>query len=338
MTLRTFELLYPKRVDTYRVVTEKMIDEIVANSNVNTRYPVAIGHDAAIGYSQNGDASPAAGVFRNLRKSDNGFLIGDVDLQPEVEEQYKKGVYPGWSVGIFRVEGDKNKEEIDPGWQMDHLALLGSVGAAFKDLQEVESQRFSLVNKEENACTVECFNGFGKKNKTMWLIQSTNKAVTFEQSQPPDNDGGKETMDKEIQEKMTAQEMELSQLRADREALKAEKEALAADKEALLKAKADSMAEEFKGIKCEILKQAADKGVTEPAREGLRTALDACDAHYSNGVVTRELFEAFTKVLGELKPKIEPGEATYSENDAFELKQKFSGREAVSALYSNPEA
>lgn len=318
--------MYPKKVDDKREITDQHINEIIENSSDGARYPVAIGHLAALGVFD--DSKPAAGRFTNLRRSESGALIGDVQLREEVEKDFKDGAYPGWSVGIVNHKNNG-------GWHMDHLALLGSVSAAFKDLQEIDPQAFSFIQHNDGTGTIECFNSDGEKDREIWLVQSTPEikqpAVNFRAR--PQTNGGQEVMElKELQDKMAAQNDELAQLRADKEALEAEKTAL-------MKAKTDRLIEEFKGIKGEIINAAKDKGVTETARDELLKALDAYDAHYAGGIVSRELFDSLKKVISELKPKVAPGEMTDPDgDDDFELKSKFSGREAVNALYGNPEA
>jgi hypothetical protein len=325
MKQRIFQLLYPKKVDDRREITAKMIDEIIKNSSEASRFPVAIGHINAMGFWE--DDKPAAGQFGNLTKDEDGFLLGQIKLQPEVDEAYKAGKYPGWSVGIFKTEKD--------GWQMDHLALLGSVGAAFKDLQEVDSKAFSIVEHSGHGMTVECFSADNEK-KTLWLVQSTPKPTT-EVEQPavnfksePQSNGGHEDMDpKELEAYKAETDRKMAELRADNEKLKA-------DNEARLKAETARLTAEFKGVKDTLLKAAADKGVTETARGELSTALDAYNAHYESGIVSRELFDAMTKVISELKPKLQPGEITDTPDEDFELKSSWSGKEAVDALTESP--
>lgn len=333
MTKRVFQLLYPKQVDNVRKITDKMIDEIISNSSNVARYPVALGHAAAMGFFN--DSLPAAGTLNNLRKDDEGCLIGDVSLQPEVDEAYKTGKYPGWSVGIYKTDKD--------GWLMDHLAMLGSVGAAFKDLQEIDSKAFSIIEQSGQGMTIDCFNADNEK-KTLWLVQSTPKppaqveqpTVNFK-SEPQETKGHE--MDpkdfeayKAKQEALQAEQNTImAQLRADNETLKA-------DNDARKRAETARLTAEFKGIKDSLLKAAADKGVTETARAELSAALDAYDSHFVGGVVSSELFNALVKVFTELKPKVAPGEITDPADDDFQLKSNWTGKEAINALTENPKA
>jgi hypothetical protein len=333
MPTRTFQLIYPKKVDSHRKVTEKMIDEIIENDAGDFRYPVAIGHDAAMGWGMSGDAGAAAGRFNNLRKDDNGMLLGDVTLQPETDEAFSNGEYPGWSVGIYNVIEDREAEEPEDnlGWHMDHLALLGSVGAAFKDLQEVTGGNFSILNQSAHGMEIECFNADRTNKKTMWLLQCVPmQPATVETpaalSSAPDI-GVKEMDPKEFEAYKAEQEEKLATLQADNAKLKA-------DNEARLKAETDRRTAEFTGVKTTLLKATADKGVTEPARTALSTALDAYDAHYASGIVSKELFDALTDVFGQLKSKLEPGELPEhnDEADEFVQKQTFNSGEAMDAL------
>lgn len=326
MTIRTFELIYPKQIDDKRKITAKMIDEIIANS-VDELYPVSIGHDAAMGYF--GDDKPAAGRFNGLKKDENGMLLGDVALRSEADKDFKDGAYPGWSVGIFQTKKD--------GWKMDHLALLGSVGAAFKDLKEVNTN-FSIIDQSEHCMEIECFNADKSENKTLWLLQCVPKqpatvetpAASF--SAP---DEGDQDMDaKEFEAYKAKQEKEKAERDRQFAALQADNEKLKADNQARLDAEINRRNAEFTGIKEGILKAAADKGVNEPTREALSAALAGYDAHYGGGVVSKELFDAFKNVLEGLKPKVDPGELSEHDeaDDEFVPKQKFSGREAVDHL------
>jgi hypothetical protein len=326
MPIRTFQLIYPKKVDSHRKVTEKMIDEIIENDAGNFRYPVAIGHDAAMGWT--GDNEPAAGRFSNLRKDENGMLLGDVTLQPEVDREFDNGSYPGWSVGIYKVVADDEKKNEDNlGWHMDHLALLGSVGAAFKDLQEVKGGNFSILNQSQQGMTVECFN----TKKTLWLLQCVPKqpatvetpAASF--SAPPN--GGNDEMDaKEFEAYKAKQAEEMAQLKADNDKLKA-------DNKTRQDAEITRRTTEFSGIKDTLLKAAAEKGVNEPARTALSEALNAYDAHYAGGVVSRTLFDAFVDVFSQLKPKVDSDDIDdIDEPDEFVLKQNWKKGEDIDAL------
>jgi len=319
-TKRTLQLLYPKQVDDKRKITAKMIDEIINNSGQGSRFPVAVGHLAAMGWFD--DSKPAAGRFDNLRKDQDGFLLADVNLKPEVDDAYKAGDFPGWSVGIFKTEKD--------GWQMDHLALLGSVGAAFKDLQEVDSQAFSIVEHSGHSMTVECFSANNEDKKTLWLVQSAPKPAKVEQpavnlKSEPQEKKGHEMDPKDFEAFKAEQDQKMAELRADNEKLKA-------DNEARKTAEVQRLSSEFKSLKEMILNAAAEKGVTETARATLSTALDAYDAHYQGGIVNRELFDALTGVFKELKPRIQPGELTETPEDDFKLKSQWSGNEAIDAL------
>jgi len=331
MPTRTFELIYPKKVDSHRNVTEKMIDEIIKNDNAKSRYPVAIGHNAAMGWSANGDADKAAGRFSNLRKDESGMLLGDVSLQPEVDKEFENGAYPGWSVGIYTVTNvDDDKDDANLGWHMDHLALLGSVGAAFKDLQEVKSTAFSIVDESPQGMTVECFASDPNKNKTLWLLQCVpRQPITNEKPAAlfSADHGGKNEMDaKEFEVYKAEQESKMAELLTSNEQLKA-------DNKARLNAETDRRIVEFSNVKGVMLKAAADKGVTEPVRTALSKALDSYDAHYAGGVVSKDLFDAITAVLTELKPKVSPGEIFNDEvDDTFVQKQSFSRDEAVGNL------
>lgn len=323
MKIRTFQLLYPKKVDDRREITEKMIDEIVTNSGEGTRFPVSLGHFDAVGFFD--DSKPAAGKILNLRKDENGSLLSDVQLRNHVDAEYEDGAYPGWSVGIFKTKAQ--------GWQMDHLALLGSVGAAFKDLQEIDTKAFSVVDQSEHSMTVNCFSAEGDSEKTLWLVQSTPKEPTAIEtpcafSSVSDNGGKKEMDSKEFAAQMAKSAETIEELQAANAQLKA-------DTQVQAKIETDRRVAEFAGIKIDLLAAAAAKGVAKPAREMLSAALDGYDTHYAGGVVSKELFAAVTQVLSELKPKVEPGEA-HDENEAdeFVLQTKFTSDQAINALIS----
>ena len=125
MVKRIFELLYPRIVDDKRTITLAMLKQIVRNASIKSRFPVAIGHNASMKYWD--DDTPAEGAVTNLRiRDEDKMLLGDVELQPEAEKLYAAGKIVGWSVGIIPSK--------KLGFSLDHLALLGTVGAAFKDL------------------------------------------------------------------------------------------------------------------------------------------------------------------------------------------------------------
>jgi len=313
MAKRTFQLLYPKKVDDEREVTAKDIDEIINNSSEKARYPVSIGHARALGFFE--DHHSAAGKVTNLRKDEDNTLLGDVELQPEVDEAYKKGEFPGWSVGITPPGSD--------GRKLDHLALLGSVGAAFKDLQEVDGAAFSIHNQSPQSMTIECF----ESKKTLWLLQSTPKGPEIPAAGPSKQKSkGDLKMSDELKEKVAEQEKAIETFRAENERLKAEAKTRA-------DAEAKRRGDQFATIKTDLIAAAASKGVTEPARDELKAALDAYDVHYAAGIVSPELFAAMTKVLSELKPKVEPGPATNDDDaDDFVPKNTFSAAEATAAI------
>ena len=116
--------------------------------------------------------------------------------------------------------------------------------------------------------------------------------------------------------------------------LQADNDKLKADNQTRLDAETTRLSNEFTGVKSVLLKAAADKGVTEPVRTALSNALDAYDAHYSGGVVTKELFDAITNAFSELKSKVETGEIFEDGEDVdeFVLQQKWTGDQAVAAI------
>lgn len=316
MPKRTFQLLYPKKIDDEREVTVQDIDEILKNTSSESRYSVSLGHARALGFFD--DHHEAAGTMTNLRKDEDNTLLGDVDLQPEVDEAYKTGKYPGWSVGITPPGSD--------GRKMDHLALLGSVGAAFKDLQELGGDAFSIHSESAQGMTIECF----ESKKTLWLLQSTPKGPEIPKAAAPSkpSNKGDQKMSQELKDTIAAQKTELETFRADNDRLKA-------DAQTRADAEATRRGEQFATIKVDLVKAAADKGVTEPARDEFKAALDAYDVHYAAGIVSPELFAAMTKVISELKPKVDPGELPAGDPDAdddFVPKTNFSAAEATAAI------
>ena len=89
--------------------------------------PVALGHSLA-------DFMPAFGWVKAL-KTEGETLYGDVELLPPLDEAYENGFFKRWSVGVrINEEGKK---------YLHHLAFLGAMPPAIKDLKPVSQVAFS---------------------------------------------------------------------------------------------------------------------------------------------------------------------------------------------------
>ena len=317
MVKRTLQLLYPKKVDNKREVTSSMIDEIVRNSSDKFRYPVSIGHAAAVGGMFVKDDTPAAGRGMNLRKDVEGTLIGDFEFQPDIEEAFKSHKYPGWSVGI---------QPTPEGFVMDHLALLGSRGAAFKDLQEVEGCNFSVTDRGEQSAVIQCFSA--DNEKTLWLLQSTPKPprqVDIPVASPPR--GENPMSDEKLK-------MELAAKIAEIETFRVEKEALQTQLAETLKLESERRIIQFSSCKSALVKVAQDKGVTAPLREKLEKALKPYGELFASGGVGVELFEVITEMFSELNPKVVPGDNDDDDGeDDFIPQTNFSSKQATDSAF-----
>jgi len=89
--------------------------------------PVALGHSLA-------DFMPAFGWVKAL-KTEGETLYGDVELLPPLDEAYENGFFKKWSIGV-RVNDEGKK-------YLHHLAFLGAMPPAIKDLKPVSQVAFS---------------------------------------------------------------------------------------------------------------------------------------------------------------------------------------------------
>jgi hypothetical protein len=328
MAIKTLQLMYPRQVDDYRRITKKMLKEIVANSSGAHRYPVAVGHNKPMGYW--GDDAEADGRLFNLRLTDDFKLLGDVELQPEIDKNYEAGKYVGWSLGI--VPSKKL------GTYIDHLALLGSVGAAFKDLEDVTGKtNFSVVDVQDNNATVVCFGETPAQNKTVWCVRSEQTKQEAFKDAPT---GGKDTMSQELKDQIAAQKAEIEAFRAQKaelETFRAENAELRAQVEARIAMEKTNRVNEFTAVKESVLTAAKGKGLSEQVRDLLSSAIDAQSEAFASGLVKRDLFDALLQTFGELSPKVQPGEAGNEGADESSKPIKFSGKEAVNCLFGSQE-
>jgi len=293
MTTRTFELMYPKTVDDERRITASMLAQMVANYSDKTKYPVALGHDAAVGWW--GDDIKAAGNLTNLRvREDDGMLLGDVDLRGDTDKDYKDGAYPGWSLGIFKTK--------KRGWEVDHLALLGSRGAAFKDLKETNN--FSIQANTRNFAQVKV-----SDDKTILMFRATPRKGDSEMNETE---------------------------KAAFEALKAENEKLKKELEEFATARENAKREEFASITEALKKSAEAKGISEDVRKGVFENVAKLEDAFVSGSVDKGIFDSFAAVIDASALPVKPGEITDpqgTDDKTEKPKETFSGSEAVDCLF-----
>jgi hypothetical protein len=285
--------MYPKTVDDQRRITASMLAQMVKNYSSKTKYPVAVGHDAALGYWS--DATKAAGSLTNLRvRESDDTLLGDVDLRGEVDNDYKDNAYPGWSLGIFKTK--------KRGWEVDHLALLGSVGAAFKDLEETHN--FSARVNTRDYAEVKV-----SEDKTILMFRATPRKGDSEMNE---------------EEKKAF------------EALKAENEKLKKDLEEFATARENAKREEFASITEALKKSAEAKGLNEDVRKSMFENIASLEDAFVSGAVNKGVFDSFAAVIDAHVAPVKPGEVTDPQGEDVETekpKETFSGREAVDCLY-----
>lgn len=323
MAKHALQLLYPKRVDDNREITAKMLDEIIRNSNGAMRFPVAIGHDMAGGYPT--DDIPAAGIMTDLRL-EGQYLVGDVELQPDVEKDFQSKKYPGWSVGIV------NSDAL--GWEMDHLALLGARGAAFKDLLESgEGATFSTQLKSSNGKNVICFGS--DPNKKSWMVLSTSepkeiiKPAAIEPAQNYQGDPNMDLEAKKKQELLAKQNEELAKQNKELQEKFAQQEKFARD----------GRVQEFASIKSNVIKSLADAGASKDVAEKFAATLDGATELYADQKITREMFDAFSAVVADVKSKPAPGRHTDADDDddGWKDKKQFSAKRPLTRFTSRFE-
>lgn len=86
--------------------------------------PVTIGHESD-------DSMPAYGWVKALEVTEDGqILIGELELNEELQQALAEGRYKNWSIGAGRDADDK--------MYLHHLAFLGAVPPMIKDLKLIE--------------------------------------------------------------------------------------------------------------------------------------------------------------------------------------------------------
>ncbi len=112
-------------------ITSEMLDEIV--KNFQGRVPVTPGHEFA-------DYSPALAWVEKVWR-DGSSLYGEINPTFLLHDLFELGLYGNWSVGI--------KHDPDKGYYLHHVALLGAMPPAIKDLQVVALNDDEAVEKFE---------------------------------------------------------------------------------------------------------------------------------------------------------------------------------------------
>ena len=312
---RTFELLYAKDLGDSRIVTEDMLNQIANGDTKGSKYPVSKGHLSAIGFG--GDDIPAAGTVSNLRMF-NGSLLGDVVLTDSVSVEYEAGTWPAWSAGIKRDFTVVDGAKVPGDWKFGHLALLGSHEAAFKDLQDLSGLNFSdNTNSDVVAFSTE------DQDYIMLAVASENNGS------PPDvvstqlEAGTKNNTNNE--DEMEKQELEMMLAAANEE-----KSAMQAKLDALISERQESARLGFSTASESAVDKLKSLGVSEESRESFSAELAKFADLAAEGTSFVGLFAALDKVLGEVRPKVTPGNSAKNE----EPKSDYVGsREATQALF-----
>lgn len=102
------------------VINENHLKEMT--ETFQGRVPVVIGHQRA-------DHMPAFGWITGVELKDNK-LLGDVELTELMRDAWDKGYYRNWSISA-------RKDKETGKYRLRHLAMLGDVLPAIKDLQVV---------------------------------------------------------------------------------------------------------------------------------------------------------------------------------------------------------
>lgn len=337
---RTFELLYPRLLSDSRQITKDDIDQIVKTSKKKDKYPVAIGHMAAMGYFD--DTTEAAGVVTNLKKTEKDKLIGDVDLNEDVETAYKAGKYISWSAGIRRPRV-RGEEGVSFGpWEFGHLALLGSTEAAFKDLVELNTKKDFSVNFAANSPEAPgetlFFANSDDYENVFFTVSQIGGQDNVELGASADTDTDTDTdiennenesdQDTLLKQKQGAKEME------ENEALQAENKNLQERIEAMEKKERDARQETFSATVENTVKRMKNLGVATDLVETFSATVNGLSEQFVSGAVPVAIFSNFCDILENCKPKVTPGSEQDLENEEseFALGKQFSGREAVNTI------
>lgn len=319
MTVRVLELVKPRIVDDVRAITASHIDDMIKNSSEKHKYPVTAGHMRAFGFPS--DAIEASGVVRNIRKNEENTLLGDVEFTPEFDEKYEKGLYPSWSLYLSRTKVN--------GWELGHLAMLGSTMAAYKDLEEVKSTKLSQecsVDTNSPDSLLFSHNGDDPSIIEEWIFSVQPIEQKKQINKPVVNPGGGN--------EMTPEEiLELKKKAAEGEAFAADNAAMKLRIEAQAKKDAEASELAFSVSLDEATESCKKLGISEDARTKLQTAFSALPRTQETAEAVSDMFSAFQSILSEVKPKVEPGrESDHNNVDENKTKMSFSTTEAVDAI------
>jgi len=333
---RIFELLAPRRLDDTRVITLKDIEQVVESSSAKSKYPVSIGHMAAMGFPT--DTEPAAGNVTNLRVSDDGILLGDVELTESTEQDYKAGKYISWSAGIHRYsEEDENGNVKYTPWTFGHLALLGAKEAAFKDLLELDSEDFAVSGyaSVNTKWTNGAFLFIDDKNKNKEMVcfsVSENNAVR-------DSLQDKKQESKKEKEVLVYEKSKPKETNKQKEKQMEELELLQKENQELIN-KVKLMEEEKRNQKIKSFASIVNGSIDKMKKIGVASDLVA---KFSNQINTSlesfvdsdidlSIFSIMDEILNDAKPKIKPGQIHVVDSGDDVVSDNISAASAVNAI------
>jgi hypothetical protein len=102
------------------VLTEADLDQLELTFSGNI--PVTVGHEIS-------GEMPAFGWVKNIW-SQEGVLMGEVELGHELSEAYENGAYRNWSIGA--------KRDAEGRFYLHHLAFLGALPPKIRGLEVIE--------------------------------------------------------------------------------------------------------------------------------------------------------------------------------------------------------
>lgn len=322
MTTHILELAYPRNFHDGRNITDQVLDEIVKSDTKNTIYPVSLGHFSTVGFF--GDGTPAAGTLSSLFRDDNGKLIGKVNLTEEVEADYQAGKYPGWSIGISRTEIPSKDNTADPEftpWSMAHLAMLGAVPAAFKDVKEIKNHsngdgEMKSMRRDDTEYMFFTMAGLPVEPKP------TANQVTGKQAEKKmEVDLLKQNQ--EMGDRLAALEKE----KANFAAMQKENNALSTRLETFEKREADRKALAFSDGVTRTVEAMAKLGVTETTQKAFSEAMETFKSHDMNA-----LFSVLNSLCSEVRPSVPGGQFHSDSEPKTKSLESYSSAEMTSAF------
>jgi hypothetical protein len=137
-------------------LTDEILAEVAASGAGHKRIPIVFGHDL-------NDRNPKWGDISNLR-FEPPFLVGEARMHDELDKAFTSGLYDNWSVGLCKDAGGK--------WYLHHLAILGEMPPAIKELQEIIKDTFEIA-AGDSLMTIN----FGDVKEHVFMNEEEKKAL-----------------------------------------------------------------------------------------------------------------------------------------------------------------